>query len=147
MKPTVSEETTLSRDENDDEKLLGTLYGLVERCSHRLRRRSLTPRKAGLLFRYSDQEEEVRRISLPKASFWDFDLFGPIEKAFIKACQRRLRIRFLKVWFQDLFPPDPQLSLFPAVEPDPEKKAQVTRALDRIRGRYGDEVIQYARAA
>ncbi len=145
--PTVAEETTLSQDENDDEKLLGILYGLVERCSHRLRNRSLLTRKAGLLLRYTDQEEVIRRISLPQASFWDFDLFEPLEKAFIKACQRRVRIRFLKVWFQDLSPPDPQLSLFPAMTANPEKKVWVTQALDRIRGHYGDEVIKYGRAA
>ena len=65
MKPTVAEEVTLPRDENDDEKLLGILYGLVEKCANRLRSRSLLPRKAGLVIRYADQQEITRRIHLP----------------------------------------------------------------------------------
>ena len=41
MKPLVSEEIMLSQDENDDQKLLGTLYTLMEKCSLRLRHRAL----------------------------------------------------------------------------------------------------------
>jgi len=147
MKPTVAEEVTLPRDENDDGKLLGILYGLVEKCSHRLRSRALLPRRAGLVFRYADQEEVIRRINLPHGSFWDFDLYEPLEKIFLKACRRRVRVRFMKVWFREFSPPNPQLSLFPTIPPVPEKKTQVTRALDSIRERYGDEAIKYGRTA
>jgi DNA polymerase-4 len=147
MKPTVAEEVTLPRDENDDEKLLGILYGLVEKCANRLRSRSLLPRKAGLVIRYADQQEITRRIHLPQLSFWDFDLYGPLEELFFKACRRRVRVRFMKVWFRDFSHPSSQLSLFSAVAPDREKKVSVTQALDNIRGRFGGEAIQYGRTA
>ena len=145
--PTVAEEVTLPQDENDDEKLLGILYGLVERCSHQLLSRALFPHKAGLVFRYTDQEEIIRQINLPHVSFEDFDLYAPLKGIFLRACQRRVRVRFMKVWFQDFSPPFSQLSLFPARSPITEKKALVTQALDRIRERYGDEAIRYGRAA
>jgi DNA polymerase-4 len=145
--PTVAEEITLPRDENDDGKLLGILYGLVERCSHRLLTRALCPRKAGLVFRYTDQEEVTRRVDLPGVSFWDFDLYRPLERAFLKAYQRRVRIRFLRVWFQDFSAPASQLSLFPVRSPFSEKKASATHALHRIRKRYGEEAIKYGRTA
>ena len=147
MKPTVAEEVTLPRDENDDEKLLGILYGLVEKCANRLRSRSLLPRKAGLVIRYADQQEITRRIHLPQLSFWDFDLYGPLEELFFKACRRRVRVRFMKVWFRDFSHPSSQLSLFSAVIPGREKRVSVTQALDNIRGRHGDEAIQYGRTA
>jgi len=147
MEPTVAEEITLPRDENDDQKLLGILYGLVEKCSHQLLRRNLLPHKAGLIFRYADQEEIIRRINLPHMSFWDFDLYTPLEKNFLRACRRRVRVRFMKVWFQDFSPPTSQLSLFPAQSPLVEKKASVTQALNRIRERYGEETIKYGRTA
>jgi DNA polymerase-4 len=147
MEPTVAEEVTLPQDENDDEKLLGILYGLVERCSHRLLSRALSPRKAGLTFRYADQEEITRQINLPHESFWNFDLYAPLERIFLRAFQRRVRIRFMKIWFQDFLPPTSQLSLFPARSPAMEKKALVTQTLNRIRERYGDEMIKYGRAA
>ena len=147
MEPTVTEEVTLPQDENDDEKLLGILYGLVERCSHQLSSRALLPRKAGLIFRYADQEEIIRQINLPRVSFWDFDLYAPLERIFLRACRRRVRVRFMKVWFQGFSPPTTQLSLFPARSPVMEKRALVTQALNRIRERYGDEVIRYGRTA
>jgi DNA polymerase-4 len=147
MEPTVAEEVTLPQDENDDEKLLGILYGLVERCSHQLLSRALFPRKAGLVFRYTDQEEITRRINLPHASFWDFDLYAPLERIFLRACRRRVRVRFMRVWFRDFSPPASQLSLFPARSPITEKKALVTQALNRIRERYGETTIQYGRTA
>ena len=147
QKPIVSEEITLAQDENDDGKLLGVLYRLVEKCSHRLRCRALFPRKAGLLIRYSDQMEAKRQIKLYDLSFWDFDLYGPLEKLFFKACERRVRVRFIKVWFWDFSYSSGQLSLFHDPPPDAEKKCNVIHALDRIRQRYGQDVIRYGRAA
>lgn len=140
-KPLVSEEITLSEDENDDRKLLGFLYGLVEKCSHRLRNRTLCPRKAGLLIRYSDQMEVKRQLKLPRLSFWDFDLYASLERLFFKACKRRVRVRFMKVWFWD-FSSSSQLSLFHDLPPDAEKKTLVIQALDHIRERHGEKVIE-----
>ena len=144
-KPVVAEEITLSQDENDDRRLLGILFGLVEKCAYRLRARALVPRMAGLMLRYTDQEQVLRRIALPHGSFWDLDLYAPLEKAFFDACRRRVRMRYMRIWFQELLPPDPQLSLFS--QASPEKKTSVTRALDSIRERHGEEAINYGRAA
>jgi hypothetical protein len=147
IRPTVSEEVTLPRDENDNRKLLGTLYGLVERCSQRLRRRGLLPARAGLVFRYADQMEVIRQINLSHLSFWDCDLYAPLEKLFLKACQRRTGIRFMRVWFRNLSTPTSQLSLFPTVSPVEKKKALVAKALDQIREKHGETSIRYGRLA
>lgn len=144
-KPVVSEEITLSKDENDDEKLLGSLYGLVERCAYRMRTRSLFPRKAGVLIRYSDQMEAQRRMTLCRSSFWDFDLYDSMERLFLRACDRRIRVRFLKVWFWDFFCSDFQLSLFHEPSPAQRKKALVVQSMDCIRKRYGEEAIRLGR--
>jgi len=140
----VSEEITLPQDENDDRRLLGFLYGLVENCSYRLREKALFPQKAGLLIRYSDQMENKRQIMLPHHSFWNFDLYGPLETLFFKACNRRVRVRFMKVWFWD-FSSRSQLSLFDDVSFDAGKESLVVRAMDRIRERYGADAIKYGR--
>ncbi|MFH1487356.1 MAG: DNA polymerase IV [Pseudomonadota bacterium] len=142
VKPRVSEEAVLLRDENDDEKLLAVLYRLVEKCSHRLRARGLVPGGAGLMFRYADQMEVTCRIPLPGRSFWDFDLYGPLEEALLKACRRRVRVGFMRVWFQDLSRPEAQLSLFDKPLPSGEKRTRVIQTLDRIRERYGDDAIR-----
>jgi DNA polymerase-4 len=146
VKPMVSEEITIYKDENDDRKLLGALSGLVEKCSHRLRHRALLPQKAGLLIRYSDQMESKRQIRLPHPSLWDFDLYGPLAKLFFKACNRRVRVRFMKIWFWD-FSPQSQLSLFHESSPEAEKGSLLIKALDRIREQYGEGAIKHGRTA
>ncbi len=143
--PTVAEEVSLPQDENDDEKLLGVLYGLVEKGSYQLRTRSLLPRKAGITFRYTDQEEVTRQVQIPKPSFWEFELYAPLEAAFLKACRRRVRVRFMKIWFKDFSAPSAQLSLFAFAPQSEKKKTQVIGALDRIREKHGEALIQSGR--
>ena len=147
VKPTVSESITLARDENDDYKLLATLYALVEKCGQRLRGRSLIPRQTGLILRYSDQIEVARQVKLSDANFYDMDLYTPLETLFFKAYQRRIGIRFIRVWFRDLIAPSPQLFLFQRNPVHDTKKDRVTKALDRIRERHGVSSIKYARIA
>ena len=146
-KPMINEEITFPEDENDDQRLLSTLYSMVEKCTRLLRSRALIPRKAGLLIRYSDQIEIRRQITLPHASFWDFDLYGPLEKLFLSACSRRVRIRFMKVWFWDFSPESSQLSLFQTSSPVQKKRSLVIQALDRIRERHGENTIRFGRTA
>jgi len=144
-KPTVSEGILLPGDENDDRKLLGTLFALVEKCAYRIRKKAMQPRKAGLVLRYADRVEVVRQTRLPRSSFRDLDLYTPLEKLFLKACRRRVRVRFMRVWFRDFTPLSSQLSLFSTTSPAAEEKAPLTLALDRIRKRYGDEAVRYGR--
>jgi DNA polymerase-4 len=146
-KPVVGEEITFPEDENDDAKLLAALYGLVERCAHRLRTRGLCPRKADLLIRHSDQMEIRRRVNLPRSSFWDADLYEPLEPLFFKACTRRVRVRFMRVRFWEFLRPEGQLSLFHDSSPARRKTPLVTQAVDRIRQRYGEESVRYGKAA
>jgi len=137
----VSEEMTLPQDENDDQRLLATLYRLVEKCSFRMRNSDLVPGKAGLLIRYSDQMETQRQVRLLRTRFRDLDLYGPLEKLFLALCNRRVRVRFIRIWFRDFSAPDRQLSLFPAPLLLQERRSAIIRALDRIRERYGEEAI------
>lgn len=141
-KPMVSEAITLPKDENDDQRLLAILYQMVERCAFQLRERDLIPKKAELLIRYSDQMEGKGRVMLGCNSFWDFDLYSPLKDLFLKKVSRRVRVRFMRIRFQDLFTPDRQLSLFAAPDPFTEKQTAVIQALDRVRERYGKEAIR-----
>lgn len=143
--PVVGEEITLTRDENDDSRLLRLLYRLVEKCSYRMRKRALIPKKAGLSIKYSDQVEARRQIQLPRLNFRGLDLCNPLEKLFFEVCSRRVRVRFMKVWFWEFHPPSPQLTLFHAPSPDESRKTMITQALDRIWERYGEDAVMYGR--
>ena len=143
--PVVGEDITLPRDENDDSRLLRLLYRLVEKCSYRMRKRALIPKKAGLSVRYSDQVEVRRQIRLPRLNFRSLDLCNPLEKLFFEVCSRRVRVGFMRVWFWEFHSPSPQLALFHAPSPDESRKAMITQTMDRIRERYGEDVIIYGR--
>ncbi len=138
-RPAVSEEVAFDRDENDDEILLGALFDLVERCAFRLRHMRSRPRKAALLIRYSDRMEARRKISLECGQ----DLHGPLKGLFFAACSRRVRVRFMRVWFWDLVSGMTQLLLFKENSPAEDRRSSVTRAVDRIKDRHGEDLIAY----
>jgi len=145
--PVVSEQRMLPEDENDDYLLLGVLRTLVEKGARRLRQKELFPRKAGILIRYADQVEVMRQSRLHHPGFWDFELYEPMKDLFFKAYTRRVRIRFLRIWFRDLVQPSRQLPLFESPPPLRGRTIRLIQALDRIRGLHGHEAIRSAGAA
>ena len=145
--PEVKEDITFPEDENDDRKLMDALFTLVERCGRRMRKKGFLPGKAAVLIRYADHMEVKRQCKLAHPGFWDFELYGPVKELFYKGCTRRIRVRFIRVWFWDPVPPDHQLSLFNAPSPDRRGKTGLIQALDRIREQHGQNAIRYARAA
>jgi len=146
-RPVVSQEIILAEDDNDNERLLAALYHLVERCARRLRERGAYPQRVGLLLRYSDTMEIKRRMRLPTLTYWDFEIYPHLKRLFSKACTRRTRVRFMKIWFWDFLYEDHQLHLFDQASHETEKNKAVVQALDKIRKRYGEEAIRYAKAA
>ncbi len=146
QKPSVCEEITFAEDENDNEKLLAVLHRMVERCAWRLRERKACPQRAGILIRYADHMEVRRQCRLPSLTYWDFELYPHLKRLFFKACTRRTRVRFMRIWFSALCYEDKQLMLFDCPSPWKEKSKAVVQALDKIRVRYGENAIQYAKA-
>jgi len=143
MAPVIAEEIILPQEESDDARLLGCLYRLAAACGFRMRQQGLTPRQAGLLIRYADHVEAGGRLKLPRTCFQDHDLYAPLEALFAKQCNRRVRIGFIRVWFSEFSRPDPQLGLFDVPSPKEERRLMLTRAMDRIRERYGEGGIMY----
>ncbi len=143
--PVIAEEVTLSQEETDDPRLLGHLHRLVERCSFRMRKQGLIPRKVGLLIQYADHVEAGGRLQLPRPGCQDDDLYSPLEHLFFKRRTRRVRVGFIRAWFWEFSRPDPQLTLFDAPSPSEGRRSMLTSGLDRIRERYGENVIMYGR--
>ncbi len=147
-KPVISEHIIFAEDENDNETLLAALYQLVEKCASRLRQKGQCAQRAGIFIRYSDHVEARRHCRLPSPGFWEFQLYEPVKKIFLKACTRRVRVRFMKVWFSEFCGETKQLPLFSkGTDRWAEKRKAIIQALDRIRERYGEKVIGYAKIA
>ena len=155
--PMVIESVMLPEGENDDERLLKVFWRLVESCLYQLRRRHEFPQKAGLLIRYSDQTAVTRAVTISTGAFdqgqadtlhlWNPFLFTPLQKLFFDVCKRRVRVRFLKVWFQEFRTLNSQLSLFQTSFPGGEKTRHLVHAMDQVRDRYGQEALRLGRAA
>ena len=155
--PMVAESVMLPDGENDDEKLLKTYWRLVDTCLYRLRKRHEFPLKTGLLIRYSDQTVATRSLKISAAAqghgpdcalhLWNPALFDPFQRLFFDVCKRRVRVRFLKVWFQEFRLLNSQLSLFEIHSPREKKNRQLVSAMDHIWDRYGVKAILYGRAA
>jgi len=141
--PVMAEEITLSQETPDDARLLGCLYRLVATCGFRMRQQGISPRQAGLLVRYADHMEAGGRLKLPCPCSHDRDFYAPLKALFVSRCTRRVRVGFIRVWFWEFTPPDPQRTLFALPSRDDGKRSLLTRALDRIRERYGETAVMY----
>ncbi len=144
-RPMISDTFTLPGDKNDDHLLLGIIYRMVENCSMRLRAISMEALRAGLMLRYGDHMEVSGESRVPGGSFWDFELFPHLERLFFRLYQRRVGIRRIRVWLRDLRPPDTQISFFEPPSFKRHRMSELTRALDRIRTKYGRDTLMFGR--
>jgi DNA polymerase-4 len=142
-KPFILEEVTLTEDTNDDAILLGMLYTMMERAARRMRFKKVVSSTVWLHLRYTDGVDVTRRLRLAEPMTTDFLLFHYIESLFLKASDRRQRIRYLSLTFTDLFTPPAQMGLFDLSGPSREET--LISALDEIRARYGEKAIQLGR--
>jgi len=142
----LTEEFSLGEDENDDQKLLAAIYRMIERASFRLRIDKLVSKKIILTIRYVDNTEGAGRAILPRPSFWEFDFYPSIKKLFARVYKRRVRLRSLRLSFRQLYPASRQLSFFSSHENALNKKTKIIRAIDEIRGRFGDKAIAFGHA-
>jgi len=149
VEPSVRREAVLPEDTNDDDVLVAHLFRLVEQAVRELRARGRWARDLHVTVVHSDGMESSRGATLARATDIDFDLYPVAEALFVKAFQRRVRVRRLAVRLTHPAAPDPQLALFDAhvgAKPDSVRR-ELVAAVDRIRARFGWEAIGIARAA
>lgn len=152
----ISREETFAQDLHDDSLIERELLRLAVRVSADLRKQSMQARTITVKLRDSDfrTRSAQRTLRLPIES----------ERSVAQAAgallrqlrtRRRVGVRLLGIGlshFDDGPPESTQLALFEALTPvasdepvEDERDRALTRALDRIRGRYGAESILPAR--
>jgi len=143
---TLTEELPLDEDENDDQKLLAAIYKMIERAASRLRIDKLVSKKIILTIRYIDKMEGVGGIILPRPSFWEFDFYPSIKRLFARVYKRRVRLRSIRLSFEQLCPEPRQLCFLSPHGDALDKKTKIIRAIDTIRDRFGDTAISFGHA-
>lgn len=143
---TLTEECSLDEDENDDRKLLAAIYKMIERAAFRLRMDKLVSKKITITINYHDKTEGAASIILPRPSFWEFDFYPFIKRLFARVYKRRVRLRSIRLSFEQLYPEPRQLCFLSPHGNTLDKKTKIIQAIDKVRNRFGDKAISFGHA-
>ncbi|MCX6354091.1 MAG: DNA polymerase IV [Candidatus Aureabacteria bacterium] len=136
----VGRETTFSEDLLDRKRVLSEIFSLAEECCRALRSLGRQAKTITLKLRYADFITITRSRTFPEATDLDIEVREIVPDLLSKAWTRRLRIRLIGIRFSNLTAAEwqPCLSFDGSGR---EKFKRLYAALDRIRGKYGDEAI------
>ena len=133
----IGNEQTFSHDIGDRAKLHKILFSLSEEVCSSLRYRHLKARTFTLKLRYADFETITRATTLDPTDD-DSVVFRTMKELLEASYTRRLPIRLLGVRATHLIDEcQLELSLFP----EEGKRTQMLDAVDKIRKKFGDDVI------
>jgi len=139
----ISRETTFGKDILSHSLLEATLRYLSERVGSELRKQSKQSRGIILKLRYSDFTTITRSLTLKQSIDSDDAIFnaglGLAEKAL---GHEKRPVRLIGIGVSNLTQPGRQLGM---LDSSTERVAQLNRAVDRIRQKYGFTAIQKGR--
>jgi len=141
----LSAETTFSRDISDANHLKTALYRLVEQVGRRLRQKGLVGRTVQLKVRWPSFKLMTRHRSLPCPTNLDEDIFTVAWQLAIENTVPGRSVRLLGVGLENLEVETQAMQswLFAPLE---EKRRVLAKTQDRLREKYGDTILQHARA-
>ncbi|MCR4440005.1 MAG: hypothetical protein QHJ34_11545 [bacterium] len=142
--PRVCVSRTLPEESNDLEVLRAALFVLLEKAARSLRTSRLFAHAARIHIFYADYREAAGQCRLPVPSNMEIELYPAVAALLETILARRTRVRALSLVLFDLKSQPRQLPLF--AESSTTKSAALTQAIDRIRTRFGEEAIRFARS-
>jgi len=143
--PRVIADHEFGNDTNHVAVLEGALYGLVEQAGSQLRRRRQAARRTAIVLDYSDGMRCARQVAAKPATANDLTLFALAKRALLLAWVRRVRIRHIRLICDRLTFPPAQLELFSTDREENKKRDNLIVAVDRIRQRFGNDVVRMGR--
>jgi DNA polymerase-4 len=145
QRPVIISDHDFDEDTNERTILEGALYGMVEHAGRRLRRQRRAARRVSVALDYSDGIRCVRQSAAKPATANDMTLFKAARQALNLARVRRLRIRHMRLTCDRLVFPPAQMALFPEERQNREKQDRMVAAIDRVRSRFGRDMIHVGR--
>lgn len=140
----ISHECTFEEDLQDGEQCEAVLLEQSEMVGRRLRRNQLKGRIVRLKLRFPPFETITRQRKLPTATDDDLEIFRCAQELFRASWQER-PVRLLGVGvaaFAEEEGPQ-QRGLF--ADPPDQRNAEVLKAMDKIRDRFGEDAIGHGR--
>ena len=144
--PKIIADHEFGNDTNDKSTLESTLYSLVEQAGDRLRRRRRAARRVAVILDYSDGIRCARQLAAKPATANDLTLFELARRTLRLAWTRRIRIRHVRLICDRLMFPPAQLQLFAAEQKQNEQRNNLISSIDRIRRRFGHDVVRFGRS-
>ncbi len=138
----ISNETTFHRDLVDEDELLFHLRKLSEQVGARLRKAVLAGPTIQIKLRWSDFSTITRQKTLPTPTNLDQEIFEIARVLFLENRPAGKRVRLIGVGVTQLNPPVRQLNLW---DHEQEKVTNLMTAVDTLRERYGEDIIQPGR--
>ncbi len=129
-------------DTNDSTLIKCVVRELTAKAGIELRRTRQAARRIGVRVLYSDGGTTVRQASRKIGTSNDFILRDMAMLALQRAWTRRTRLRSCHLICDRLHRQSPQLTLFSGEPPKKREKSKVLQAMDEIRNRYGNDLIQ-----
>jgi DNA polymerase-4 len=135
----MSQETTFMRDVRDDKALEKTLRDLAAEVGRNLRRSNLAGATVRLKIRWPDFATLTRQTTLPQRTDQDVEI-NKAARDLLRGVRRPGQaVRLIGVGVSNLGAPIRQLALW---DTEIDKSRQLGEAIDKLRGKYGDKVIQ-----
>jgi DNA polymerase-4 len=136
----IGHSITLPKDIWKREEIVPCLLRLSERVGRRARRYGYKGKKITLTVRYADFKTFTRQITLP-ASTNDTGEIYRSAVAILDGIRLRTSVRLFGISLSALGKDDNQMSLFQ--DPDREKRAAMTRAMDAVNDKFGEHSITF----
>lgn len=138
----ISNETTFERDTADTDIITGALLALCEKVSQRLRAQELKARTITLKVRLKGFDTYTRAVTLQKATNFADVINKETRRLYENFNVSEKKIRLIGVKMSHFIPADVRDSLF--VDTNDEKKEKIHNAIDKIKGKFGENIIHRA---
>jgi DNA polymerase IV len=133
----ISREETFAKDIGDKKELEKILFTLIEDVCQQVRSHAWSARTITLKLRYSDFKTITRSLSIDPTN--DDTIVRKTATSLLHcAYTRTLPVRLIGVRLSQ-FDEDKQLEL--SLSPSEEKKHNILKVVDQIRGKFGDDII------
>jgi len=135
----ISNEVTFEKDETEPSILHETLLRLSEKVGYRLRKRELVGKTVVLKVRLADFSTRVRHTTLPRPTCLSETIRAEVVSLFENFDLHNQAVRLLGVGVTQLSTAQgEQIGLF---EEENERRKRVSRAVDRLREKFGEKII------
>ncbi len=135
----ISTETTFDKDTIDVHYLQQVLTNMTESLAYQLRTKKKLTACVAIKIRYSDFNTYTMQCKIPYTAM-DHVLIDKVKTLFHKLFQKRLLIRLIGIRFSHLVQGSYQFDLFD----DMTEKVMLYSAMDKLRDRFGENIIQRA---